>query len=161
MLHARSLSLGLICLACTCCSVAETPAHPPLAFDATALTSSWVEIWNNYDLSQVDSLFLLDDRVTYFSSEKQGVIVGIEAGREHHIGFGFVAGGADKGTGLWLEDVTSTQFGQSAVVTGIWYFGRPDGTQQRGPVTIVYVLHEGEYRIAHMNFSNYLEAEAA
>jgi len=85
--------------------------------------------------------------------------VGIEAVREHHSGFGFVAGGADKGTRLWLEDVTSTPFGQSAVVTGIWYFERPDGTQQRGPVTIVYVSQDDEYRIAHMNFSTYLEDE--
>ena len=83
----RSAYLGLICLACICCSVAETPAPPPLAFDATALTSAWVK--------------------------------------------------------------------------GIWYFERADGSQQRGPVTIVYVQQGDEYRIAHMNFSSYLDDEVA
>lgn len=157
----RTVSLCLVGLAFMCCTTSETPAHSAPAFDGVALTSAWVEIWNNYDLNQVDSLFLTDDRLTYFSSEKQGVITGIDAVREHHAGFGFVAGGMEPETSLWLQDVHSEVFGQSAVVTGIWFFGRPDGSQQRGPVTIVYVLHEGEYRIAHMNFSNYLEDETS
>jgi len=153
----RTVWLGLFCPACICCGGSESPTTSLPPFDVDGLTAAWVESWNSYDLNEVDNLFLLDDRLTYFSSEKQGVISGIDAVREHHSGFGFVAGGAEKEARLWLEDVTSTPFGESAVVTGIWFFGQPDGSQQRGPVTIVYVLQDGEYRIAHMNFSSYVE----
>lgn len=44
-------------------------------------------------MNQFEKLFLKDDRVTYFSSEKQGVIKGYEALLKHHEGFGFVKGG--------------------------------------------------------------------
>ena len=39
----------------------------------------WVELWNTYNLDMVEELFLTDDRVTYFSSEKRGLIEGYEA----------------------------------------------------------------------------------
>jgi ketosteroid isomerase-like protein len=127
----------------------------PYEFDADRWVSAWVEIWNTYDLDQVDELFLQDERLTYFSSEKEGVIIGIEAIREHHRGFGFVEGGKQQPNKLWLEDIHAETFGTTAVVTAVWHFKRPDGTVQRGPVTIVYVRQGEVYRIAHMNFSSY------
>jgi len=53
-------------------------------------------MWNSYDLSMVDTLFLTDDRLTYLSSKMEGVIRGVENVREHHRGFGFVVGGKDQ-----------------------------------------------------------------
>ncbi|MCP4897998.1 MAG: hypothetical protein GY906_13580, partial [bacterium] len=64
---------------------AETPGD---RWSAESIVSPWVEMWNAYDLDMVDKLFVIDDRVTYLSSEKEGTIVGIEAVREHHRGFG-------------------------------------------------------------------------
>jgi len=120
----------------------------------------WVKSWNTYDLNQVDEMFLQDDRLTYFSSEKEGAILGIDAVREHHKGFGFVAGGKDQPNKLWIEDLHTVEFDSSVVVTGIWYFQRPDGSIQRGPVTIVYFQQDDRYRIAHMNFSKYNDANS-
>ncbi len=54
------------------------------------LVQDWVEMWNTYDLDQVQRLFLDDQRLTYFSSEKEGIIRGMDAVLEHHRGFGFV-----------------------------------------------------------------------
>lgn len=129
--------------------------NSPLEFEADRWVNTWAKIWNTYDLDQVDVLFLQDERLTYFSSEKQGIIIGIDAIREHHRGFGFVEGGKQQPNKLWVEDVHTETFGTTAVVTAIWYFETPDGAVQRGPVTIVYVRQEEDYRIAHMNFSTY------
>ena len=128
-------------------------------FDGEKWVGKWVKIWNTYDLNKVDELFLQDDRLTYFSSEKEGAIIGIEKVRDHHEGFGFVPGGKDQPNKLWVEDLYSVDFGSSAVVTGIWYFQRSDGTKQRGPVTIVYIQQGNLFQIAHMNFSNYIDEE--
>lgn len=125
-------------------------------FDASKWVDAWVEIWNTYDLNQVDKLFLQDERVTYFSSEKEGAVVGIDAVREHHRGFGFIEGGKEQPNKLWVEDVQISVFGGATVVTAIWFFQKPDGSVQHGPVTIVYVKEGDEYRIAHMHFANYL-----
>lgn len=57
------------------------------------LVDRWGKMWNTYDLSQVDVLFVNDDRLTYFSSECEGTLQGIDAVREHHRNFGFVDGG--------------------------------------------------------------------
>jgi len=132
---------------------------PKIPVEVGNWVEKWVESWNTYDLNQVDELFLQDDRVTYFSSEKEGAIIGIEAVRKHHEGFGFVPGGKDQPNKLWLEDLHTAGFDTSVVVTGIWYFQRPDGSTQRGPVTIVYVREGDRPRIAHMNFSNYKAEE--
>jgi len=129
------------------------------SFEVKNRVEKWVKSWNTYDLDQVDELFLQDDRVTYFSSEKEGAIIGIEAVRKHHEGFGFVPGGKDQPNKLWLEDLHTAGFDTSVVVTGIWYFQRPDGSKQRGPVTIVYVREGDRLRIAHMNFSSYKAEE--
>ena len=119
------------------------------------IVDEWVEIWNNYNLDKVKELFLDDDRVTYFSSEKQGLIKGFDNLIEHHREFGFVMGGKETGNKLWLEDIEVEEFGDQVVVKADWLFQRKDSDkQQRGPVTIVYVKTDG-YRIAHAHFSNY------
>jgi hypothetical protein len=143
-------------------------------------------MWNAYDLDQVAEFFLTDGRLTYFSSEFEGVIRGYDSVLEHHRGFGFVPGGEDRGTRLWLGGLTEDAFGDAAVLTAIWYFQRgervavenageavgdqpaggeatsvPGAAPQRGPVTFVCVLDEGRWRFAHMNFGNYPDQGAA
>jgi hypothetical protein len=160
MVRPRVLLLLLLAAFVGCSSGSDeiqAAERSPDDYDAERWVNAWVKIWNTYDLDQVDELFLQDERVTYFSSEREGVIIGIEAIREHHRGFGFVAGGKQQPNKLWLEDIHTETFDNAAVVTAIWYFKRPDGTVQRGPVTIVYVRQGEAYRIAHMNFSNYLD----
>jgi ketosteroid isomerase-like protein len=116
----------------------------------------WVEIWNNYDLNRVRELFLNDERVTYFSSEKEGLIKGIDNLVEHHREFGFVKGGKDTGNRLWIEDVEIARYGDVDLVKADWLFQRKGSDKtQRGPVTIVYVREKGEPKIAHAHFSNY------
>lgn len=151
----RFAQLGFSLLILLATAGTQDAGGSPYEFDADRWVSAWVKIWNTYDLDPVDALFLQDERLTYFSSEKEGVLIGIDAIRDHHRGFGFVAGGKQQPNKLRLEDVHVETFGTTAVVTAIWYFERPNGTVQRGPVTIVYVLQGEGYRIAHMNFSNY------
>ena len=127
-------------------------------FDTEKQMNNWVAMWNSYDLSRVEKLFLTDSTVTYFSSEREGLIKGIEAVIEHHRGFGFVEGGKAQPNKLWVEDVHTTVRLNVAVVSGIWYFlNQSDGEDQtsKGPFTAIYVQDENEYRIAHMHFSNY------
>ena len=115
----------------------------------------WVQMWNTFDSLEVDRLFLQSEDLTYFSSERQGLIQGIEAVRAHHKGFGFAAGGNDPATRLWLDGVHIYRYHSTASVTAIWYFQRTDGSLQRGPMSVFYVKQGDEYKIAHMNFSNY------
>lgn len=127
-----------------------------------ALVEDWVEMWNSYDLDQVGLLFLNDDRLTYFSSEREGLIRGMDAVLEHHRGFGFVPGGDEKSSRLWMEEVRIDPMGDAAVVTGIWFFQTdPEaGTElQRGPVTIVCLRTGTGWRFGHMNFSSYPESD--
>lgn len=127
-------------------------------FDAKTYVDRWVHLWRTYDLDLVDELFLHDDRLTYFSSEKEGLVRGLDAVREHHRGFGFVPGGKTPEQTLWVENVQADRFGDTAVVTAIWYFGDPDGPaaeNQRGPMTMVYVREGDGYRIAHLHFAGY------
>jgi hypothetical protein len=127
-------------------------------FDTDRWVKAWVKMWNSYDLREVDRLFLTDGRLTYFSSEKEGVIRGIDAVREHHHGFGFVEGGVRRGNRLWVEDLEVRDYGAAVVAGGVWFFQRK-GTDakdaQRGPVTFVYVPQGDEYRLAHLHFANY------
>jgi hypothetical protein len=116
---------------------------------------AWVAMWNCYDLDQVEALFLTDHRVTYFSSEFEGIISGIEAVRDHHRRFGFVPGGKESDNRLWLEDVQVTPLDRAAVVLAIWHFRRATGEKMRGPATFVYVVDQGAYRLAHLTFGNY------
>jgi ketosteroid isomerase-like protein len=120
------------------------------------LVDKWVAVWNNYDLDQISKLFLNDERVTYFSSEKEGAVKGFEALMDHHRGFGFVEGGKASPNKLWLEDLDIAEFEGAAVVNGIWYFRRGGSdTDQKGPVTLVYVRIGEGFRIVHANFGNY------
>ncbi len=122
------------------------------------MQDAWVDMWNCYDLDRVESLFLDDARLTYFSSETEGLIRGIDAVIEHHKGFGFVPGGKDQPNRLWLEALHQEGFGSTVVVGGIWFFQRGAGGDQppqRGPVTFVCVHENGEWRLAHLHFANY------
>ena len=122
----------------------------------TDAVEDWVKLWNTYDLNQVKRLFLNDGRVTYFSSEKQGLIKGIDSLVRHHEEFGFVAGGKETGNRLWLEDVDIEEFADSAAVKADWLFQRKGSDRaQRGPVTILYVKAGEGWRIAHAHFSNH------
>jgi ketosteroid isomerase-like protein len=126
--------------------------------EAERVVASWVALWTSYDLDRVNDLFLQDARVTYFSSEKEGLIRGMDAIREHHRKFGFVPGGKRAERELWVEEVEADDYGDTLVVTAIWYFGdrrKPEAENQRGPMTMVYVRAAGEYRIAHLHFGNY------
>jgi hypothetical protein len=112
-------------------------------------------MWNSFDLDRVDALFIRDARVTYFSSERPGLIAGLEALREHHRGFGFVSGGVDRGSRLWLESATAHTYGPVVLVTATWFFQRRGSDKaQRGPVTLVLVNDGSGCRIAHAHFAN-------
>jgi len=135
-----------------------TKEEPIRNFNTEELVSAWVSMWNSYNLSLVEKLFLADSNVTYFSSEEEGLIKGITALREHHKGFGFVEGGKVQPNKLWVENLQTNIYGPVAIVNGVWFFRRgskDSGEPQHGPVTIVFVQTEDEYRIAHMHFANY------
>ncbi len=144
---------------------ASTPKAPP-PFLPREWVGAWVKMWNTYDLTRVDQLFLEDEKkTTYFSSETERLISGIDEVREHHRGFGFVEGGKSVDAELWVEDLQARVHGGTVVVTGIWFFRRgPEGESpvQRGPVTIVYHWAGPDlgYRIVHSHFANYPDAEA-
>ena len=139
--------------------LAQPPAPvTPRPDDASvaSLLTAWLDSWRTYDLDQVDRLFLSDDSATYFSSEKQGLIRGIEAIRAHHRGFGFVPRGKPQPNRLWLEGVHVRRWGETVVVGAVWFFQR-DGSQepQQGPMTAVLVPRASGLRIAHMHFASY------
>ncbi len=116
----------------------------------------WERMWNSYDLSEVEHLFVTDETITYFSSEKMGIVQGIYAVRDHHVGFGFVKGGKRTEARLWLENIQIQPIGQVALVTGIWYFQRtPKVDKQFGPVTFLLVNQKGKIKIQHVHFANY------
>ncbi|NUQ10909.1 MAG: nuclear transport factor 2 family protein [Gemmatimonadaceae bacterium] len=118
------------------------------------LVTRWERSWNTYDLREVDSVFWSDRSVTYFSSERAGLIRGIDALREHHAGFGFVAGGKAVRTRLWLTDTTTRWHSGVATVLATWHFRREDGTTQSGPVTLVISPRGRGFRITHAHFAN-------
>jgi tetratricopeptide (TPR) repeat protein len=119
------------------------------------LLDAWVEMWNTYDLKTVDRLFLHSDNLTYFSSEKSGIIKGMEAVKAHHRGFGFVEGGKRPESKLWLEDSMITVIGDTAVATAIWHFSRKTGKKQKGPVTFIIKNDKGGVGFIHLHFANY------
>lgn len=137
-----------------CCGIAAFA--PGQEFDGEQAIAPWVAMWNSYDLSQVGKLFLASERVTYISSEKEGLIRGIDALREHHAGFGFVPGGKKQENKLWVDNLHAEDFGETAVVAGTWYFQRAKTPEliQRGPFSFVYVKTASGFRIAHGHFSN-------
>jgi hypothetical protein len=148
-------AIGIFCFVVIQSGNTECINGSIIPFDAEKCVDKWVKFWNTYDLDQVEELFLQDDRLTYFSSEKKGAILGFDAVREHHKGFGFISRGKDQPNKLWVEELHFSTFDSATVVTGIWYFQKPDSPIQRGPVTIVYIRQGDRSRIAHMNFSEY------
>ena len=156
---ATALALILIIGACA----DSRPIGDMMLASAEELIEAWTACWNSYDLDVVDALFLDGDELTYFSSEKEGIIRGKEAVLEHHVGFGFVPGGKEQENRLWLEDVGCDLFDTSAVVTGIWFFARAgeEVPPQKGPVTFTLIWRDDRYQITHCNFSEYIpEPEA-
>lgn len=143
-----------VVVACFACGATQDSPAPMLEVDAHV--EEWVELWGTYDLSRLGDLFHPD--VTYLSSEREGLIVGLDALREHHVGFGFADGGVEQEQELWVENVQASTFGSSAVVTAVWFFGdrqAPPEEVSRGPMTAVYVWTGDRYKIAHMHFANY------
>ena len=140
------------------CSQSESIESSAPIFDAETYINEWVGFWNTYNLDRVDELFLNDARLTYFSSELEGLISGMDAVWEHHAGFRFVSGGREPEQELWVEDVRSSDYGSTAVVTARWFFGdrsvERDSISQ-GPMTAVYTLDGDGYKIAHMHFATY------
>jgi ketosteroid isomerase-like protein len=155
----RSLCAALFFLGSIpgCQRTTVLPAPPP-SFDTDEHVAAWIELWNTYDLSRVDELFLDDPRASYLSSEREGLIRGLADIRDHHVGFGFTEGGRDPDQELWVEDVATSVYGSVAVLTARWFFGdrRADrDSLGQGPMTVVYV-HDGDrHKIAHMHFANY------
>ena len=120
------------------------------------IIDDWVRFWNTFDLNQIEELFLKDDRVSYFSSEFEKLIKGYDNLIKHHEGFGFVKGGKEIRSKLWLEEIDVEDLGDSAIVGAIWFFKRSNTENpQTGPVTIVYERTTDGWRIAHANFGNY------
>jgi hypothetical protein len=115
-----------------------------------ALLAAWEKSWNTYDLTEVSRLFVTDNTVTYFSSERAGLIQGIDSLIRHHKGFGFVEGGKASANRLWLTDVRHRPLSATAT----WHFQRPGSAEQRGPVTFILQQGGNGYRIAHAHFSN-------
>lgn len=115
-----------------------------------ALLAAWEKSWNTYDLHEVSRLFVTDQSVTYFSSERAGLILGIDSLIKHHRGFGFVEGGKTSPNRLWLTEVRH----RALSATATWHFQRPDNPAQRGPVTFILQRDGTGYRIAHAHFSN-------
>ena len=149
--------IALLVLLAACGPTDRPQARPE--FDADTQVTAWLDMWNTRDLARVDELFLNDSSVTYFSSEREGLIQGFAALRAHHRGFGFVDGGTEPDQELWVADVRSSVYGEVAVVGAIWLFGdrsAPPDSISRGPMTAVYIWADGRYRIAHMHFAEYL-----
>ncbi|MCP4727514.1 MAG: hypothetical protein GY863_20920, partial [bacterium] len=113
--HIRILWLLTIILVLSCQNGNIVPI-----FDAEKELGIWVDLWNTYDLTQVENIFITDNTVTYFSSEKEGLVKGFDAVVEHHRGFGFVEGGKETGNKLWLEDLNTQVHDSSVTVSGIW-----------------------------------------
>jgi hypothetical protein len=84
---------------------------------------SWQQVWASYDLDQLPELFVQDGNLSYFSSEKSGLIEGFGAVYQHHQGFGFEPGGKAHKNKLWLEKVKVTQVADEVfLVPAIWFF---------------------------------------
>jgi imidazolonepropionase-like amidohydrolase len=125
-----------------------------------ALLEAWLGMWRRYDLDGVDELFVADDALTYFASDREGLIEGIDAVRAYHAGLGFVSGGFAPDNELWLEQVTIADFGASVVVGAMWHFGNRVNRQaaSRGPMTMVLAGTSAGFKISHLNFGSYAPA---
>ena len=120
-----------------------------------SLIEAWEKSWNTYDLDVVRHLFVNDSSVTYFSSERAGLIHGIDSLVKHHQSFGFVPGGKSSPNKLWLTDVQYIQAHHGRpFVAATWHFQRPGNPEQRGAVTFVLKYSPDWCWIAHAHFSN-------
>ncbi len=137
--------------------VAETRPAGDGAASAEDLLEGWLAMWRRYDLDRMADLFVNDDALTYFPSDREGLIEGFAAVREYHEGLGFVAGGFQPESEMWLEQVTVADFEESAVIGAVWYFGTRVNRRAagRGPLTMVLARTDAGYRISHVNFGNY------
>jgi imidazolonepropionase-like amidohydrolase len=134
------------------------PARRDMAIPTPqALLDAWLAMWRRYDLDRLPELFVTGDALTYFAADREGLIEGFDAVRDYHVELGFVAGGFQPRRELWVEDVTIADFGESAVIGGVWHLGsRLDRTAAaRGPLTLVLERTGSGYRIAHASFGNY------
>ena len=127
--------------------------------DVDELVDQWLRLWSTYDLNMLGEIFWDDASMTYFSSERRGLIKGFESMRPHHEAFGFVDGGKKPDKELWLEDIDVTLQPTFAVVGAVWYFGdRTMSTDsvQNGPVSFVILQDkDGKIKIGHTHFANY------
>jgi len=127
------------------------------AASARDILEAWLEMWRRYDLDGLGDVFVDDPALTYFPSDGQTLLEGLDAVTAYHEGIGFVSGGFQPESELWLDDVTISDFGESAVVGAVWHFGsRVDqGGVPRGPLTLVMSRTPQGLRITHVNFGNY------
>ncbi len=127
--------------------------------ESKQVIDKWLKLWETYDLNMLDDIFLQSDELTYFSSEKEGLMKGFKHLKPHHISFGFVEGGKAPEKALWLEKVETRIYEGSTMVGGVWYFGDkslPKDSISKGPVTFVLIKNkEGDTKIAHTHFANY------
>jgi ketosteroid isomerase-like protein len=148
----------------------RTAYRPPVAFEKTPdakrasgpesvqeVLDLWLGLWRRYDLDRVGDVFLQDSTLTYFSSDSEGAIRGYTAVLAHYRDLGFVSGGFQPESELWLEDPVIADFGDSAVITAVWHFGNKvaRADEGRGPMTMVVIRTSAGYRISHLNLANY------
>jgi imidazolonepropionase-like amidohydrolase len=137
-------------------------ARPRPATETQGATSArqalelWLALWRRYDLDRLDRVFLRDASLTYFASDTEGLLEGYEAVLQHHRELGFLPGGYQPERELWVEDVLVTDFDESAVITGTWYFGNRVGPQTaaRGRLTMVLVRTSNGYKISHLHLGD-------
>jgi ketosteroid isomerase-like protein len=126
--------------------------------ETSAVIDKWVNLWATYDLDLLGEIFYQSESLTYFSSEKEGLIKGYSQMLPHHQGFSFVKGGKEPPVELWLEDIETRINGETAMVAATWYNGDKTAARdsvQHGPVTFVLLRNEeGEVRISHAHFAN-------
>lgn len=164
-MKSKLFSILLLCLFLFACNSSNTENHNSKQTnvitqdDINIVMDNWLKLWESNDLNLIDSVFFESKELTYFSSEKEGLISGFDALKPHHTGFGFVEGGKQNEKSLWLEDLESHIYGQTALVAGIWYFGdRSDTTTvpDRGPVSFILIKNqENKTKIIHCHFANY------
>lgn len=127
--------------------------------EVESIMQQWLELWHTYDTDKIENIFWNSPALTYFSSEKKGLIKGYAQLKPHHEDFGFVSGGKIPANSLWLEEMTITLHHSTAVVDAIWYFGDkqlPRDSVQKGPCTFVIIKDEDALaKIAHVHFGNY------
>ncbi|MBD3414777.1 MAG: tetratricopeptide repeat protein [Candidatus Aminicenantes bacterium] len=115
----------------------------------------WVKFWNSYDLDELNHLFVTDPKLSYFSSEKAGLIQGIDQVRKHHQDFGFLPGGKKSPNQLWIQNLSINSEKDTATATATWFFKKPKETLQWGPMTAVLIPKEDTWKIIHMHFANH------